>query len=329
MNSDTDSDSIEPDRNTVVARNRLIEATALDTFPIRFPHLNIRVFFFYKFIESGACEVSDHAHHHWEITWISLGKATYHLPDDDISFQSSPGAYLVIPDKTTHKWAMDHSPFLTHSWQVRIEPEDADGERIIQCIREHSLKSDCLLPASKIQLDAEMMLWKLSAENTAPDMVAPILSGIARIVIGELILRFTPKLSLPNMPDEQLAHSIKQKLAQRIRHFLDDNIDRGIRMSDIESHFHYSGRHLNRIFHEAYRYSIRDYLGERRLELTKRWLESSERTIKDIALSLGYRDSSQLCNYFMRRMRTTPTDYRRDIRERKAEFSQRSVRNLL
>jgi AraC-like DNA-binding protein len=146
-------------------------------------------------------------------------------------------------------------------------------------------------------------------------------------VIGDLILRFIPRESLPNMLDDKLEHSIKQKLAQRIRHFLDDNIDRGIRMSDMESHFHYSGRHLNRIFQEAYSRSIRDYLGERRLELTKRWLESTERTIKDIALSLGYRDSSQLCNYFMRRMGTTPTDYRRDIRERKAEFLQRSVKN--
>lgn len=327
MNSQPNSHSIDPRKDSVLARNRLIEAAALDTFLIRFPHLNIRVFFFYKFIESGACEVSDHAHQHWEITWISLGNASYHLPDANISFQSSSGAYLIIPDRATHKWVMNQSPFLTHSWQVRIEPEDADGEKIIQCIRDHALRNDCLIPASSIQLQAEMMLWKLSAENTAPDMVAPILSGIARIVIGDLILRFTPRLNLPNLPNDQLEHSIKQKLAQRIRHFLDDNIDRGIRMSDMESHFHYSGRHLNRIFQESYSRSIRDYLGGRRIELTKRWLESTERTIKDIALSLGYRDSSQLCNYFMRRMGTTPTDYRRDIRERKAEFLQRSVKN--
>lgn len=323
-----DTSSIQPSQNAVLARNKLIEASALDTFLIRFPHLNIRVFFFYKYIKSGSCEVSDHAHHHWEITWISQGNATYHLPDRDISFRPSVSDYLIIPEKTTHNWVMNSSPFLTHSWQVRIEPEDADGEKIIQSIHEHSLAGKCLVPASSNQHAAELMLWNLSAANTSPDMAAPIFSGIARIVIGDFILRFCPKENLTNMEDDKLVYSIKQKLAKRIRQFLDDNIDRGIRMSDMESHFHYSGRHLNRIFQESYSRSIRDYLGERRLELTKRWLESSERTIKDIALSLGYRDSSQLCNYFMRRMGSTPTDYRRDIRERKAEFLQRSVKNL-
>jgi AraC-like DNA-binding protein len=223
---------------------------------------------------------------------------------------------------------MNCSPFLTHSWQVRFEPEDADGEKIVQNIRNHSLNNTCLVPATQTQLEAEMMLWKLSGEKVPPDMAAPIISGIARIVIGDFVLRFCPQMGNIENCGNGLTQSIKQKLAIRIRQFLEDNIEHGIRLSDMESHFHYSGRHLNRIFHDAYNCSIRDYLGERRLELTKRWLESSERTIKDIALSLGYRDSSQLCNYFMRRMSITPTDYRKEIRERKAEFQQRSVKNL-
>ena len=216
---------------------------------------------------------------------------------------------------------MQSAPLLTHSWQVKIEAEDAEGEQVLANLREAVIAAGFLFEASFSQIQAEALLWQMSGDAGSPQVFGPILSGFARIVIGDLITRINPwpEGMLESKWEPQVALS---NLAERMKIFLDENLSHPVTLGDMESHFHYSGRHLNRIFQDIYHCSIGHYLRDQRVKLSKRWLETTSRSIKDIALSLGYSNSSQFCRYFLEHAGQTPSDYR----QKTADLSNERIR---
>ncbi|MEI8205894.1 MAG: AraC family transcriptional regulator [Kiritimatiellales bacterium] len=297
------------DVETVLMRNRLLESTALETFLIRFPRLRLCAHFYYKFIEDGECSVGNHGHWSWEITRVCSGEAEYSIADTSASFRPKSSHYLIIPPKITHGWSMRTSPLLMHSWQVKIEAEDSDGQRIIDNLRESVIAAGFMVKATPNQIQAESLLWQMSGEASSPQLFGPVLSGFARIVLGDLLMRINPWPTglIESENDYQAALN---SLAERMKVFLDENLAHPVTLYDMESHFNYSGRHLNRIFHEIYHRSIGHYQRDQRIELAKRWLATTTRSIKDIAFSLGYHSPSQFCRCFLGQAGQTPVDYR-------------------
>ena len=174
---------------------------------------------------------------------------------------------------------------------------------------EHAvIKSRFILLASDSQIKAEELLWKMAGEKYPPQVFAPILCGFARIVIGKLLADLNPWP--PRALESGNSEAMLRGLAERLKTFLDENIVHPITLREIEAHFHYSGRHLNRIFQSIYHIPIGHYLRIHRMDLAKLWLSSSDRSIKEIALSLGYGNSSQFCRYFLKQEGLTPTQFR-------------------
>ncbi len=297
------------DPEEILLRNRILEAAGLERFLIRFPRLLLRAHFYYKFIENGEFAINNHGHWDWEISRACSGIAEYSITDSDYSFQSTGSHYLVIPPKTTHRWHMQSSPLMLNSWQVKIEAEDKEGERVLETLRESVIASGFLIKASSNQLQAESLLWQMTNETISPQMFGPILSGFARILLGDLFMQINPWTS-DLLESNCTLQSSLNTLAERMKVFLDENVSHPITLSDMEAHFHYSGRHLNRIFQKVHHCSIGHYLRNQRIELSKRWLLTTTRSIKDIALSLGYNNSSQFCRYFMDHANQTPSEYR-------------------
>ncbi len=313
------------DTDTVLLRNRAVENAVLDNFMIRFPHLLLHSHFYYKFIEGGACTIGNHAHLHWEISRVCSGCAEYSVEASSHSFQPLPTQYVVLPPKVTHGWTMQASPLLTHSWQVQITAEDATGEQILNEFKEYIVASGFLVEASSSQKQVESVLWQMAGKNYPAQIFGPILSGFSQIVLGELIAKVNP-WPAGFMDAGNNSQAALSNLAQRMKVFLDDNLSNSVTLDDMESHFHYSGRHLNRIFQEIYHCSIGHYLRVQRIELSKRWLATTDRSIKDIALSLGYSNSSQFCRYFLSQAGQTPSGYRQTILSANTERVQQSVR---
>jgi AraC-like DNA-binding protein len=314
------------DTDTVLQRNRILEGCGLDSFLIRFPRLRMHAHFYYKFIEGGECTIGNHGHWHWEIARVCSGVAEYSIPDSNYFFRPTDAHYLIIPPKITHGWSMKASPLLTHSWQVQIEAEDNEGQQTLKALQEAIVASGFIFKASPSQIQAESLLWQMSGDAGLSQMFGSILSGFARIVLGDLFARINPwpEGMLESKNGQQAALN---NLAERMKVFLDENLAHPVTLSDMESHFHYSGRHLNRIFQEILHCSIGHYLRDQRISLAKRWLATTERSVKDIALSLGYNSSSQFCRYFLEREDQTPSDYRQTAEAVSQEQTRRSVRS--
>lgn len=290
-------------------RNQLIESAGLDTFTMRFPRLLIRAHYYYRYTGAKRCVINRHAHMHWEVTRVLSGELAYRVDGRDQLIRPGPQDYLVIPPRIAHGWRLEKSPLILSSWQVSMAGEDKEGAEVLKRLAHMAEEGHFLFPSTEVQRCMEDVLWEMSGHIYPPQCFGPMLAGMAQVIIGDWLSHANP-WETDDLQGRQVDSSA-ERLAKRMKAFLDDNLSHAVTLQELESHFHYSSRHLNRLFQDTYGMAIGVYLREQRLSIAKRWLEETRRTIKDISLSLGYGSSSQFCRYFQRQTGLSPGDYRR------------------
>jgi AraC-like DNA-binding protein len=291
-------------------RNNILEAARLDWFGFRIAGIRARCYFYYKHVLDEDYTVGKHIHDHWEVSRPINGSATYLIDGEPDLKTVSPqnDQFIAIPPKLSHQWKLTSSPLLLNSWQLELEAENDDGAKTIASFAESALARDHLIPASDIQVRTEQLLWDLIEEKAPLSVLGPMINGVARIVIGSFFQGLpSPNLAFAEMTPDQNASKV---FAQKLRDFLETNLHHNLTMVDLESHFHYSGRHLNRIFRSHEKTSIGQYLRDRRFELAKRWLATTNRSVKDIGFSLGFRNASHFCRAFREQAGQSPMAYR-------------------
>ena len=107
-------------------------------------------------------------------------------------------------------------------------------------------------------------------------------------------------------PDELLR--IGQALA-----YIEQNYHRKITLADIAAAAHLSERHLRRIFVPAIGMPPNRYLQQIRIAHATSLLESTARSITDIAFDCGFEDSNYFSRQFQSLMKLSPRAYRNQI----------------
>lgn len=302
-------------RASIQQLNQVLDSAGLEWFGFRLPGLRIESYFYYKHVNAAPYVIGTHQHQHWEVSRLVAGKADFFVDEGsgEFAFTDDSEHYLVIPPEVPHRWSLAEGPLILNSWQIQIKPDNPGGERLIALLREKALKSRYILPATPVQLKGEQLLEDIASVNFPPGILGPMLNGVARVVIGSLVSSID--LWPTELVDEQdTQDSASFNLAKKIQKFMELNLHNSVKLVDLESHFHYSGRHLNRIFHQHFDQSIGQFLRERRFELALRWLATTNRSVKDIALSLGYGTVSHFCRFFRERTNLSPMQYREESR---------------
>jgi len=106
----------------------------------------------------------------------------------------------------------------------------------------------------------------------------------------------------------QRTHS--DSLVHRAQHWLQRNIVKGVRISDLASALTVSDRTLIRRFRAALDQTPLAYLQDLRLEAARALLETSALSIEEIASQVGYTDTSSFSRLFRERVGMSPGAYR-------------------
>lgn len=299
------------DPTLIRQKNTALESAGLQWLGFRLPGLRIEVYFFYKFVENAPYSIGIHGHNHWEVTRVISGSARYELEVDERRLETVPTEeqVLMIPPHLPHRWEMMDGPLVLNSWQIRMVADDEIGEALLEKLKHRAVSNNFLLDPPVGYVHAEDLVWQVSSEKIPSGVIGPMVSGLARVVVGGLVGTLKPWPQELSERENQFASS-SEILANRLKEYLESNLHHPITLVDLESHFHYSSRHLNRIFHQNFHASIGQYLRDRRFELATRWLVTTNRSIKDIALSLGFGNISHFCRYFRKRKNLSPTEYR-------------------
>ncbi len=99
-------------------------------------------------------------------------------------------------------------------------------------------------------------------------------------------------------------------LCERIKHFLDNNLEYEPDAKRIGLLLHYNEKYLGRIFKKETGLSIAEYRNQRRLSLCSDFLKHSDEPISTIASRLGFENVSYFNRLFKAHYGLSPTEYR-------------------
>ena len=104
-------------------------------------------------------------------------------------------------------------------------------------------------------------------------------------------------------------------LVDRIKGYIDENFREDISISHIASSLNISASYASHIFKAATGYSIKKYLSRRRIGEAETQLLSSDATITEIAMMVGFNDSNYFNTVFSKTVGFTPRQYRKAYSE--------------
>jgi len=98
---------------------------------------------------------------------------------------------------------------------------------------------------------------------------------------------------------------------ERVKHFVQRNCFKKICLKDATGVVHLSPKYLSRIFMQETGIAFEDYVLRLKMAKAKALLEKTFLTIDQIAFKLGYANSESFTRQFKKRIRSTPSDYRK------------------
>lgn len=112
--------------------------------------------------------------------------------------------------------------------------------------------------------------------------------------------------------------------ANRVRGYIEDRLDKTIRLNDLSDITQLSKGHFCRAFRQTFGDPPHAYLIRRRLERASELMLSSDTALSAIALSAGFSDQAHFCKLFRQRTGQSPAAWRR---ERRASIRRQPVRH--
>lgn len=119
------------------------------------------------------------------------------------------------------------------------------------------------------------------------------------------------KVGQPARPAERPESGLSDWQVTKVARFIDENIDRRIRISDLGGLVRLSCSRFSKCFRISVGQSPYNYILSRRIEVAKRLLASTDEPLCQVALACGLCDQSHLSNVFKRLVGVTPLTWRR------------------
>jgi AraC-like DNA-binding protein len=113
----------------------------------------------------------------------------------------------------------------------------------------------------------------------------------------------------PGMQHSAVTLGRHHKIQQAVR-FINDNYRTDIRLAAAAREAGMSSAHFSRIFKKVMSLSYRDYLNSRRITKAKNLLRTSDQSVTEIAVSLGFADPTGFGRIFKKLTGHTPSAFR-------------------
>lgn len=106
----------------------------------------------------------------------------------------------------------------------------------------------------------------------------------------------------------------KSALLNHMKLYLDDNLDKPVKLRQLSAMFNFTPKHLNGLFHEWRGKGIHAYLIEQRMEKAIRLCKRTNLAVKEIAAKVGYNDALYFSKAFHSYHGVWPSELARQAR---------------
>ncbi|MFG6331650.1 MAG: response regulator [Lachnospiraceae bacterium] len=103
---------------------------------------------------------------------------------------------------------------------------------------------------------------------------------------------------------------VSNSVVQNIREFIEKHYMEDISLSDLADMFYLSKEHLSRLFKKETGRNLFSYLMDLKLAEARRLLTETDRTLDDIAFSLGFSNGNYFSKVFKKNVGVSPSSYR-------------------
>lgn len=103
----------------------------------------------------------------------------------------------------------------------------------------------------------------------------------------------------------------KTPLMEKTIRYIDDNIHRLLSVEEVSEALGYHRDYISRQFFACYGISIKKYIDQKKLAVTKHLLVSSRMSLEQIAQEVGFDDAQQFYKFFRYHEKLSPNQYRR------------------
>lgn len=254
--------------------------------------------------------VSMHQHDWFEIALLCKGRLQYRTPQHAATF--NPGDIFFMPPGRQHSWSTVKAPVVIASYQIKIGSLDKTGQALLQALLDRVDAGGFHVRRNAAHSRLHQTIWELLHQNPPSPLLAEKLRSLTQLFVQELMELAAPTAALAPLPvpfticPETVATSKYQQIVD----FVHQNISQPIQLEDIASHFHYSVRHVARLFREESGVALGRYIVDQKLRTAQRLLATTDFPVKTIAFDLGYHDVGYFCRLFRTHLMGTPNSYR-------------------
>ena len=239
--------------------------------------------------ESSGEMPSMHYHDSYELYFLEVGSREYFV--EDALFSVAAGEFVLIAPGMLHRtggqYGMRTLVAFTEAFLLRnYRPEAV--KQLLACFGH--LK---LAPAEPLLSQCLQQLRMLFASETELDF---------SVHLG-CLLRLLSRCE---------SGAIAGSTVSDIVSYINRNYGTIVNISEISQRFYISKYHLCRIFKDAMKMTVVDYLNRVRIKNACRHLRTGRKSVTQIAQLCGFHDSAYFGNVFKKTMGVTPGSYRRE-----------------
>lgn len=267
--------------------------------------------FYYHITTNQSRTVSEHLHGWFEFSQPLSGEICYLF--DRGSAEASSESTILIPSGLAHGWVARKAPIVIMSFLLQIRPIGESGHNLLERLVEMLRLANYHFTRDPLARQLEDAIWEAIDRNAGIRLLQEKIHSLLRAYIVNFFHTHLSELfEKPKFGDlDETTLSENELLVDQIMDYIGGNLGTPLRIEELATHFHFSPRHLNRIFKEQTGEPIGAYVMNRRLQESCTQLVTTNLSVKRIAYELGFTDSSYFCRFFRNEIGYTPSQYRK------------------
>ncbi|MCY7750274.1 AraC family transcriptional regulator [Bacillus inaquosorum] len=223
-----------------------------------------------------------HKHSFYEICYVVRGEG-YYL-EGDRTYPLREQTIFLSKLEHLHQIKSETGLFLFYvAFELSEDQSSAEWIKVMEEVKQS--------PFITMQLkDGEPpgLLWKtlmLQAAHPVDAFDKEILSHLSHALILSLIQTFLPSA---HRPKQKQPIQPSSALLTEVKLHIKDNLSQSLKLTDVASHFHISGRHLSRLFAAELGVSYSEFVQNEKINKAAELLKSTNLSIKEVAEEIGF-----------------------------------------
>ena len=246
--------------------------------------MNIEILWIARYNYKDGWYVALHKHDFFQIIYALEGRGSITIDDDSYTLHERD--FIIIKPHTNHGIIADkNSPFFTLDIKFRILQESLK-DMILEC---KTVKKDT--NGSIVRILEEIRLEGMRKE----DWFRQVASLKMETTLYEII-REAPSVDLRYEPI--VLKNTHHDIVVKTKNFLENHFAQDIHIPFIAAEFGYSPEHLSKLFKQSTGETLHSYLIYFRIEKSQQMLLYSNKSIKEIAFSTGFKNIHHFSRVF-------------------------------